>query len=153
MLSLYPDWMQSFARKALISLIDERLRLAMGFEEAPLWMKQLTTMIFNIRAFLLLHCTLPRIYPKDNGQGPTSCIMNKDGRFQRRDYILEPWYVKETWFNQICPFIKKRPGPKYRSQGFKPEELGPEKFAGKGVEQMKKDAEKMKARAILQVES
>jgi hypothetical protein len=153
MLSLYPNCMRKFVRKALISLIDERLRLAMGFEEAPYWMKRLTTSIFNIRAFLLRHCALPRIYPDDKGQGPSSCIMNKDGRYQRTSYILEPWYVKETWFNKLCPFIKKRPGPKYRSQGFKVEELGPENLAGKGVEAMEKDAEKMKEKAIFQVES
>jgi hypothetical protein len=153
MLSLYPNCMRNFVRKALISLIDERLRLAMGFEEAPFWMKRLTTSIFNIRAFLLRHCALPRIYPDDKGQGPSSCIMNKDGRYQRTSYILEPWYVKETWFNKLCPFIKKRPGPKYRSQGFKVEELGPENLAGKGVEAMEKDAEKMKEKAIFQVES
>jgi hypothetical protein len=149
MLSLYPNWMRNFVRKALISLIDERLRLAMGFEEAPLWMKRLSITIFKIRAFLLRHCTLPRIFPDDNGQGPTSCIMNKDGRCQRTSYVFEPWYVKETWFNKLWPFTTKRAGPKYKSQGFKTEELGPEQFSGKGVEAMKKDVEKMKERAIL----
>jgi hypothetical protein len=153
MLSLYPNWMRSFIRKALISLIDERLRLAMGFEEAPLWMKRLTITIFKIRAFLLRHCTLPRIFPDDKGQGPTSCIMNKDGRYQRTGYLFEPWYVKETWFNKLWPFSKKRPGPKYKSHGFKTEELGPEQFAGKGVEAMKIDVEKMKERAISSDES
>lgn len=153
MLSLYPNFMKNFVRKALISLIDERLRLAMGFEEVPFWIKQLTKTIFNIRAFLIRHCTLPRIYPEENGQGPTSCIITNDGRYQRTNYIFEPWYVKQTWFNQTCPFIQKRPGPQYRSQGFKAEELGPEKFFGKGLQEMEKDVEKMKERAICPVES
>jgi hypothetical protein len=152
MLSFYPNCMQNFVRKALISLIDERLRIAMGFEKSPIWIKRLITTILNIRAFLL-HCTLPRIYPDDNGQGPTSCSMTEDGRYQRTNYIFEPWYVKETWLSKILPLIRKRPGPQYKSHGFKPEELGPEKFAGKGVEAMNKDAKMMEERAILQIES
>jgi hypothetical protein len=44
--------------------------------------------------------------------------------------------------------IGKRPGYEYRSEGFKVDELGPEKLAGKGLEAMKKDAEKMKARVL-----
>ena len=150
MLSLYPTWMRNFARKALLSLVDERLRLSMGFEESPLWIKRLMTLILNIRAFLLLHCTLPRIYPDDRGQSPKSCPMNDDGRYQRTSYVFEPWYVKETWLKKVLPFISKRPGPQYKSHGFIAEELGPEKLAGKGVEAMKKDAEKMKERAIVQ---
>ncbi|CAF4738514.1 unnamed protein product [Rotaria sp. Silwood1] len=151
MLSLYPSWMQNFVRQMLISLIDERLRLSMDFEEVPYWIKHFTVIIFNIRAFFLRHCTLPRIYPDDFGQGPTSCPMNKYGRYQRKSYIFEPWYVKETWFYKILPFIRKRPGSMYKSQGFKVEELGPEKFSGKGIEEMKKDAENMKKRAIFQI--
>ena len=148
MLSIYPHWMRSFVRKVLISLIDERLRLAMGFEEAPLWVKRLTTTTLKLRAFLLRHCTLPRIFPDDRGQGPQSCILTKDGRYQRKGYTFEPWYVKETWFNQLCPFIMNRPGPKYKSQGFKPEDLGPEEYAGHGLEAMNEDVQQMKRRVI-----
>ncbi|CAF0939241.1 unnamed protein product [Rotaria sordida] len=151
MLSLYPDWMKNFIRKILISVIDERLRLSMGFEEVSFWIKHLTIIIFNIRAFFIRHCTLPRIYPDDFGQGPKSCPMNEYGRYQRTGYVFEPWYVKETWFSKILPFIKKRPGPMYKSQGFKAEEVGPEKFVGKGIEEMEKDAENMKKRAIFQI--
>ena len=153
MLSLYPVWMQSFVRKAMISLIDERLRLAMGFEEPPLWIKRLVASVLKLRAFLLRYCALPRIYPVDQGQGPDSCPINKHGRYQRTGYTFEPWYVKETWFDKLWPFSAKRPSPKYKSDGFKTEELGPEQFAGKGVEAMKKDAEKMKERAIASTES
>lgn len=153
MLNIYPNFMRNFIRKALISLIDERLRLSMGFEEAPHWMKRLTTTLFNIRAFLLRHCTFPRIYPTFRGQCDESCPMTKDGRYQRTSGIFEPWYVKETWFYTILPFIKNRSSPKYKSQGYKVEELGPEKFSGKGVEAMEKDIEKMKERVIFQIQS
>ncbi|CAF2420187.1 unnamed protein product [Rotaria sp. Silwood2] len=129
MLSSYPDWMQNFIRQVLISLIDERLRLSMGFEQAPFWIKRLTIIILNIRAFFIRHCMLPRIYPYDHGQGPTTCPMNKYGRYQRTSWSMEPWYVKETWFYQMLPFFKLRPGPMYKSQGFKVEELGPEQFS------------------------
>jgi hypothetical protein len=153
MLTLYPNSMQNFARKTLISLVDERLRLSMGFEEVPHWLKRLTTTLFKIRAFLLLHCALPRIYPDYSGQCLESCPMTKDGRYQRTGYIFEPWYVKETWFDTMLPFIKKRPSSKYKSHGFKVEELGPEKFANKGVKAMEKDGENMKERAIFQFKS
>jgi len=148
MLAQYPKCMQSFIRKALLSLVDERLRLSMGFEKAPNWIKWLTILLFNIRAILLQHCTLPRIYPDDYGQGPTSCPLNKYGRYQRTNYLFQPWYVKETWLNQMFSFTSSKPGCKYQSQGFKVEELGPQKLAGKGIEVMEKDAEKMKQRAI-----
>lgn len=148
MIVQYPKFMQSFIRKALLSLVDERLRVSMGFEEAPFWMKYLIRFLLNIRAFILLHCVLPRFYPDDYGQGPTSCPMNKNGRYQRTKYLFEPWYVRETWWNKIFSFSGKKPGYKYRSEGFKVEELGPEKLAGKGLEAMEQDAEKMKQRAI-----
>ncbi|CAF1061896.1 unnamed protein product [Adineta steineri] len=129
-LSFYPDCMQKFARKVLISLIDERLRLSMGFEEVPHWIKQVTTRLLRIRAFLLRHCVLPRFYPTSRGQVTPSCPMTKDGRYQRTGYIFEPWYMKETWFNTMLPFIRKQPSSKYKSHGFRTEELGPEKFSG-----------------------
>ncbi|CAF3845583.1 unnamed protein product [Rotaria magnacalcarata] len=130
MTSIYPVWMQGFIRNVLLSIVDERLRLAMDFEKPPTWIKRLTITIFRIRAFLLRHCALPRIHMHDNGQGPTSCPMNEHGRFNRTSYIFEPWYVKETWLSKIKPFVTKRPSPEYRSQGFTIKEVGPEKFAG-----------------------
>jgi hypothetical protein len=148
MITQFPKCMQNIVRKALLSLIDERLRLSMGFEKAPIWMKYLTRFLFYIRAFLLCYCTLPRIYPDDYGQGPISCPLNKYGRYQRTKYLFEPWYVVETWWGKIFSFIGKKPGSKYRCQGFKVEELGPEKLAGQGLEVMEKDAEKMKDRMI-----
>jgi hypothetical protein len=148
MLVQFPQWMQSFVRQVSLSLVDERLRISMGFEKVSIWMKYLTIFVLNIRAFLLCHCTLPRIYPEDYGQSPTSCPLNKYGRYQRTNYLFEPWYVMETWWNRIFPFSGKKPGLEYRSQGFKVEELGPEKFAGQGLDAMEKDAEKMKERTI-----
>ncbi len=132
MLAHFPKCMQNIIRKGLLSLVDERLRLSMGFEKVPIWMEYLTRFLFNIRAFLLYHCTLPRIYPDDNGQGPNVCPLNKYGRYQRTKYLFEPWYVKETWWRKIFSLSGKKP----------------EKLAGKGLEAMEKDAEKMKERAI-----
>lgn len=152
MLSVYPKWMHGFLRKFFISFIDERLRLAMGFEEAPSWMKTFTKTVFGVRAFLLRNFALPRIFPDYGGQC-TETSPNECGRYNRSGYVFEPWYVKETTFKQWCPFIQKRPGPEYRSQGFKIDEVGPEKFAGKGVDAMEKDAEKMKERAISQTDN
>ncbi|CAF0802559.1 unnamed protein product [Adineta ricciae] len=129
LLSIYPNCMRKLVRKVFISLVDERLRLAMGFEQPPHWIKQLTIFFFRCRAFLLVHCALPRIYPDKRGQASRSCPMTKDGRYQRTGYFFEPWYVKETWFNAIFSFPGKRPSAKYRSGGFKVTELGPEKFA------------------------
>lgn len=147
MTSLFPEWMQGFARKLVITFMDERLRLAMDIEDVSPLMKLFTIVLCRVRAFLIRHCTLPRFYADDLGQGPNTCPLNEYGRYNRTGYVLEPWYVKETWFSKTMPFISKRPGPMYKSQGFKVEELGPEKFAGKGLENMTKDAEAMLERA------
>jgi len=149
MILVYPKLMHGFLRKFFIALVDERLRLAMGFEEVPSWMKVFVKTVFNVRAFLLRHCTLPRIFPEYLGQNHGGTV-NEHGRYNRPGYLFEPWYVKETPVNQWCPFIQKRPGSQYKSHGFTVSELGPEKFAGKGVDIMEKDAEKMKERAISQ---
>ncbi|CAF4361006.1 unnamed protein product, partial [Rotaria magnacalcarata] len=58
-----------------------------------------------------------------------------------------------TWLSKIKPFVTKRPSPEYRSQGFTIKEVGPEKFAGKGFEEVQNDAEKMLQRAMLLVDS
>ncbi|CAF0720729.1 unnamed protein product [Adineta ricciae] len=153
MILLFPKSMSRIVRKAYLSFVDERLRLAMGFEQAPDRMKYFINLVMNIRALLLRHCMLPRIYPSDFGQGPSSCPLNEYGRYQRTKYVFEPWYVKETWWNQLFSSNDHKPGPKYRSHGFKIEEVGPENFLGKGVEIMEKDVEKMKNRTIESTEN
>ncbi|CAF1146825.1 unnamed protein product [Adineta ricciae] len=148
MISQFPKCMSRLVRKAHLSFVDERLRSAMGFEQTPDWMKYFINLVMKIRALLLRHCMLPRIYPYDFGQGPSSCPLNEYGRYQRTKYLFQPWYVKETWWNQLFSSNDLKPSPKYRSHGFKIEEIGPERFLGKGVEIMEKNVEKMKKRTI-----
>jgi hypothetical protein len=103
--------------------------------------------IFLFRGWLIRHFFPPRIREIDMG-----IRQGSNGRFQRKSYDFEPWYVKETaWSRMLRNWgignEKKLPGPEFMSDGFLPEELGPVEFIEKSRAPVLAQAEEMRAYA------
>ncbi|KAK0536829.1 hypothetical protein OC842_001842 [Tilletia horrida] len=59
-----PKFFHPFARKVVVSLMYERLRLSMGYEKPSPWIYTLTYTLLRLRANFIKHLMLPRKTPK-----------------------------------------------------------------------------------------
>jgi hypothetical protein len=141
-----PLFMRGFAQHAAVSLFEEQSRLALGYEKPPRWIAKLVATTFQIRRFIIRHFFLPRFRELDPLAKPDST-----GRLYRDAWAFEPWYVKATVKSWLQGWFwtsgKALPGPKYKSNGFLVEELGPIEFEQSSKEPVVKEAEEMQAYA------
>lgn len=102
--------------------------------------------LFCVRKILLRYFMLPRpefLRRKYIPAGPDI----KTGRYNAVEYLSYPWYVKPTWKNRWGPralvtFILGRrlpgdDGNRYAPEGYLFEEIGPDIFRAKGVDEMR----------------
>lgn len=61
-----PSFLHGFARKLVASLMDDRLREAMGYPRAPGWIVSLKDTMFGVRALVTRALMLPRRKPLSN---------------------------------------------------------------------------------------
>ncbi|CZR67333.1 uncharacterized protein PAC_17232 [Phialocephala subalpina] len=141
-----PLFMRGFAQHAAVSLFEERSRLALGYEKPPRWIARLVATAFHIRRIIIRHFFLPRLHELDPLAKPDST-----GRLYRDTWAFEPWYVKATVKSWLQGWFwtsgKVLPGPKYKSNGFLVEELGPVEYEQSSKEPVAKEAEEMQAYA------
>ncbi|THH14048.1 hypothetical protein EW146_g6241 [Bondarzewia mesenterica] len=146
--------LRSFIASLFISLLDDHLREAMMLPDQPEWVKNLLRSIFVIRAFIVKHLMLPRTTEKGYvvAHDPPSCVAS-DGLFrlfnvQRRHC---PWYIPvPTGWKYVVEQIKIKlnladpnlcPGPYFKAEGYRLEELGPIRFEQDGHAEVLKNAE------------
>lgn len=72
-----PKFIKGFAKKIIITLMDDRLRSAMIYPPQPPYMHKLVNFGYAFRAFLLRNFFLPRIAPVEYTQEKK----NKFGRY------------------------------------------------------------------------
>ena len=138
-----PGFLKNFARNAAYSLLDARVRLALGAPKSSWWIQSLATSILAIRGWMIRHLFLPRLHDKDPlpHEGP-------DGRLQRDLFAFEPWYVKNTMWQRWKTWLgsggRLVPCPEYRSNGYLPEEVGPVEYEKISKEPVLKEVEAMK---------
>lgn len=138
-----PKFLRSFVRNAASSLLEERVRLAVGLPAPPWWVPHLVESVLHVRAWLLRYLFLPRLHERDLLPRP-----GPDGRIQRELYAFEPWYVKDTtwsrWLSWLQTRGRLRPSQKYKSAGYLPEELGPVEYEKTSKEPVIREADAMK---------
>ncbi|KIV93320.1 hypothetical protein PV10_04540 [Exophiala mesophila] len=121
-----PQFLHGAVRTATAAFLEPYARPSLGVQDPPYWVEQFVHISFRIRAFLVRHTFLPRI------ESPFRTVQGSDGRLHRRQYLFEPWYVQETWRSRLSSILGlssgPHPGPKFKSDGFLPEELGPLKY-------------------------
>ncbi|KAG0230585.1 hypothetical protein BGW42_000849 [Actinomortierella wolfii] len=106
LLSNAPKFMHPFGYKVVSCLLTDRLRTAFGLPQPPKGLTTIVEGVLYLRAFFIRNFMLPRHYPSVR----TALRANKEGAYV-------PQYNK---WKPVYP------------QGYKIEELGPEKFIGKG---------------------
>ncbi|ETN36453.1 uncharacterized protein HMPREF1541_08731 [Cyphellophora europaea CBS 101466] len=143
--SVYPRFMHGVISKAFVALMDERMRIACMFPPSPPSYKQFFEGAFKVRAWLIRHLFLPRRslwgwwVPEDE-RGLVTEYTSTDGRRWFTMYDALPHYVKPTLWNRWGPsgwlslaMGVPRPGDdEMYGEGWKVDEIGPERFAKKG---------------------
>ncbi|CAD6947967.1 unnamed protein product [Tilletia controversa] len=59
-----PKFMHPFATQVIVSLMYERLRVAMGYDKPPAWIYTFSYSVLRLRAAFVKNFMLPRKYPK-----------------------------------------------------------------------------------------
>lgn len=138
-----PGLLKHFARNAANSLLEERVRLALGSPRPRLWVEHLVLYFLRLRAWVVGHLFLPRLYAKDIMPRP-----GPNGRLQRDNFAFEPWYVKNTGWMRLSARFQSNgrltPGAEYKSAGYLPDEVGPIEYEKSSKEPVLKQAEAMK---------
>lgn len=141
-LSTYPTFMRGVITKVLSSFLDERLRKAIMFDEAPPLYTSLLNGFMRLRRLYLRYLALPRLGSR-RAQFMTTQPDEKGWR-----YILwwdtTPIYVKPTVWNRWGPGALvnvllgvPRPGDEGMCpEGFQVKDVGPTVFVGKGAKEM-----------------
>jgi hypothetical protein len=141
-----PLFMRGFAQHAAVSLLEERSRLALGYEKPPRWISRLVASAFCLRQFVIRHLFLPRLHELE-----PLAKLDSTGRLYRDKWNFEPWYVKvtaKTWLKGwFWTSGKVLPGPKYKSNGFLVEELGPVEYEQISKDSVANEAEEMQTYA------
>ncbi|PVH77422.1 hypothetical protein DL98DRAFT_517383 [Cadophora sp. DSE1049] len=138
-----PSFAREFAKNAANSLLEDRVRVALGSPEPPAYVKHLVVFTLRARGWVVRNLFLPRFKNKDvlAKQGP-------DGRLRREQFAFEPWYVKDSWLQRLGLWFSSGgrlvPGEKWKSSGYLPEEIGPFKYIEKSREPVYKQAEEMR---------
>lgn len=95
LLWIVPPAFKQRGKQAIGTLMDERLRRAMIFDDPPSWMTALVHTLLHIRRFFLAHLTLPRFIRHRN-----ITDASPQGTFFMRHYDALPYYVKPTIWNR-----------------------------------------------------
>lgn len=137
-----PRPMKPVAKQFVISLMDDILRKAMLYDDPPAIYPKMIDTIFAVRRTLLRWVFPPR--PWSLRYNPVSDHPDpKTGRLFINEYENQPWYVKPTFFTRNSPMAWFRwaiggpypDGQRYKPEGYKIFEIGPQKLEGKGVEE------------------
>ncbi|KAF2495919.1 hypothetical protein BU16DRAFT_508612 [Lophium mytilinum] len=144
-----PGFLKGPAKRLVTTMMDERLRKAIKYPEAPAPYHITKNIILATRKFLLQNFFLPRPYflrVVAFTEKP-----NSTGRYESTTYETEPWYVPETFRNRWgleawVRWLAGRPipgGGKYKPEGYHMHEVGPKKMEGKGLEHYEAEREKL----------
>ncbi|KAH8731229.1 hypothetical protein GQ44DRAFT_699548 [Phaeosphaeriaceae sp. PMI808] len=145
-----PGPMKPIAMNFVKTLMDDRLRKAMMYEDPPAIYPGIINFIFGIRRVLMTYCIPPR--PNALRYDLVSTEPDpKTGRYFMSEYENQPWYVKSTFFTRNSPLAWFRwliggpypDGKNYKPEGYKIFEVGPEKLEGQGLTECEATKDKL----------
>jgi hypothetical protein len=120
-----PSNLKGFAYQVSSCFLEPYVRRTMAVPDPPAWIETLVSSFFWARALLIRHTHLPKfrtIQPS---------IIGANNRINRKLWLFEPWYVKETtWsrFRRRLGLSGPHPGPEFKQEGYLPDELGPSEY-------------------------
>ncbi|KAG4025620.1 hypothetical protein MFRU_054g00490 [Monilinia fructicola] len=146
LLFLVPKTFLPFARDAVGVLMGPLLRSSMTCPQPSSLSEFLTYTILNTRKMILRHASLPRPTWMRVREISNSDDEGVNGRYNSTNYLVHPYYQKPGFWNRWGPmamvtrvlggFVPEE--GKWKAEGYRFEEVGPERRQGKGVEEMKR---------------
>ncbi|KAJ8456283.1 hypothetical protein ONZ45_g18784 [Pleurotus djamor] len=143
---------KAFLRRITACLVEDRVRTAMMLEEQPTYLHVLTrSTLLSVKYFQKYLC-LPRT--KKEMITPQDFPIPSPGSLARLTptrYAARPWYrPQRTGLGSLLDkllvvvgFHDDLPQPKYRSEGYRIEEIGPLKYEQQGHDEVFRMAEKL----------
>lgn len=140
-----PKSARPFGQQAAIVLLDDRVRIAFGWERAsPSLLYWLVPATLRLRALVLAYLLYPRSEPPEFVRSTPL----EDGKtYTRKGFVFQPWYVSAGASRIGAVGYGKPGGAQWKSEGFQHVSLGPERLAETGLEKTLKDAHIMRERA------
>ncbi|KAJ2902573.1 hypothetical protein MKZ38_000333 [Zalerion maritima] len=140
-----PGFMKAFAVEVTHVLMGDRVRDAFMFPEPGIAAGLAAYLALNVRRFAMRFLALPRFRPVKAFSDPDP----KTGRIYHREYQVDPFYNKPTFWSRWGPtalLIKMMGGgvpssanKHFFPQGYLLEEIGPVSKIGMGQEEMKEE--------------
>ena len=132
-------------KKVMALLLGERLRIAMVFPQPGPVYSVFINGLLQLRKFVLRYLALPRPEILRRSFIPSAPDIHT-GRYNSKEYLSFPWYVKPTWKARWGPKAlrtrllgRKVPGDdgnRYAPEGYTFSEIGPRALKGKGLKKM-----------------
>lgn len=146
-----PKSAKPYGRKVVSALMDDRLRTAMMFEKPSKVFFILVSALFTVRKFFVRYFMFPR--PQFLRVHKTTYEPSQAGTYHFTTYEAHPWYVKPSLWNRYGPMVWMTwilglpvpgdEGDRYRPNGYKIPDIGPDFMRGKGVDFMTASKEKL----------
>ncbi|KAL2810040.1 hypothetical protein BJX63DRAFT_434679 [Aspergillus granulosus] len=155
--SALPWFLRPAVRQMLGADLDDCMRTSLGLEPPSLPLSITLCLIRITRKLLLRHLSLPRpapfaAYIVPTTPNPETKLYN----FTRKG--LQPWYMRPTLWAKWGPgamlvrvFGGRVPdarGERYHPQGYDLMTIGPEPQSGRGLDDMRRDMEMIRARSL-----
>ncbi|KAL4952185.1 hypothetical protein BDW69DRAFT_200898 [Aspergillus filifer] len=155
--SAVPGFLRPVVRQMLGGDLDDVMRVSLGLESPSPLLSMALSLIRTSRKLLLRYFALPR--PASFAVKPVHTTPNpKTGLYNFYRKGLQPWYIwPSIWYRWgpgaflVRMFGGKVPGDRgdrYLPQGYDLMTIGPEPQKGKGLEEMGRDIDVIKARGV-----
>ncbi|KIW91262.1 uncharacterized protein Z519_08158 [Cladophialophora bantiana CBS 173.52] len=150
LLSMYPPFMKGVLSKVVSAPLDDRLREAIMFDEAPASYRSFFNGFMELRRFYLRYLALPK--PSFMAKKMMTKEPDASGRRYYVTWDTAPVYVKPTLWNRWGPGAMvhlllgvPRPGdPGTYPEGFEIKTTGPSVFIDKGQKEMEMTRQRLK---------
>ncbi|KAM0126418.1 hypothetical protein ACHAO1_010059 [Botrytis cinerea] len=153
LLFLVPNALLPFARDAVGVLMGPLLRSAMIYPEPSRLNKLLTISILRTRQLVLRYLSLPRPEWMRVRQISNSDDKGVDGRYHSTSYLVHPYYQLPGFWNRWGPmalvtrvmggFVPDETRGDWLTEGYKFEDVGPDRRRGEGGKEMRDTEEKL----------
>lgn len=139
-----PRVLKPFGRQCAMVLVPELVREAFGWERArPELLYTLVPALLRVRAWIIGNLLFPREQPP----GWYVRHEHEDGRITREGFVFEPWYVTPG-HSSIGELGTGTPGSAFKCEGWRSENIGPERLRDVGVDETVANAAAMRDRAV-----
>lgn len=132
--------LKSFCRRLVVCLLDEPVRIAMMQPTQGLFLHALAKGVMHTVKYIHRYLSLPRLSPLSLLGKPTAAAPGRP-RLHPTRWQAKPWYKPQSsslfdWFTVTVGLYDDMPGPAYKSEGYRLEEMGPLHLEKSGHEEV-----------------